>query len=187
MGKLVRYADDLAVVCRSEADAKRAHGWIIETLKRLGLKAQLEKTRIVHLRVKGIDFLGCHLRMSASRLAKGRWYLYRWPSRKAMQKLRERVREITHCRYGGMKLRDVIAVLNPVLRGWGEYFRSGNATRQFMEMDGYVWRRLVIFMNRVRNRGKPTQIREYKYKWYQRLGVHRLSGTIRYPGAAKAA
>ena len=187
VGKLVRYADDLAVVCRSEADAKRTLGWVIETLKCLGLKAQLEKTRIVHLRVKGIDFLGCHLRMSASRLVKGRWYLYRWPSQKARHRLRERIREITHCRHSGMKLRDVIVVLNPVLRGWGEYFRSGNATRQFWAMDGYVYRRLVIFMNRVRHRKQPTRFREYNYLWYQRLGVHRLVGTIRYPGWVKAA
>jgi RNA-directed DNA polymerase len=185
-GILVRYADDMAVVCRSEADAKATYVWVLEKLKQLGLKAQLEKTRIVHLRVKGIDFLGCHLRMSASRLAKGRWYLYRWPNQKARHKLRERIREITDCRQGGMKLRDVIAALNPVLRGWGEYFRSGNATRHFMVMDGYVHRRLVIFMNRVRHRRNPTRIREYNHQWYQRVGVHRLLGTIRYPGMAKA-
>jgi len=157
LGKLVRYADDFAVVCRSEADAKRAHGWIIETLKRLGLKPAMEKTRIVHLRTKGIEFLGCHLRMAMSRRYRGYWYLYRWPNRKAMSKVRERIREITSCQRSGMKLADVIAKLNPVLRGWGAYFRNGNATRQFVAIDRYTQLRLTIFANRVRSRNDAVQ------------------------------
>ena len=188
VGKLVRYADDAVAVCRSEADAKQAYEWIIETLTRLGLKPQMEKTRIVHLRTEGIDFLGCHLRMAVSRRYKGRWYLYRWPNRKAMNKVRERIREITSCRHSGMKLCDVITALNPVLRGWGEYFRNGNAARKFNVIDRYVWKRLTIFANRVRGWNGPTRTNEFDYAWYQRLGVFRLMGLIRYPTAwAKAA
>jgi RNA-directed DNA polymerase len=187
VGKLVRYADDAVVVCRNEADARRAYGWIVETLKRLGLEPQMEKTRIVHLRTEGIDFLGCHLRMAMSRRNPGRWYLYRWPNRKAMKKVRDRIREITNCKRSGMKLADVIAELNPVLRGWGEYFRNGNAARQFNVIDRYVWDRLTIFVNRVRGRNDPTRAREFDYRWYQRLGIFRLIGTIRYLAKARAA
>jgi len=181
-------ATRLAVVCRSEADAKRAHGWIIETLKRLGLKPAMEKTRIVHLRTKGIEFLGCHLRMAMSRRYRGYWYLYRWPNRKAMSKVRERIREITSCQHSGMKLADVIAKLNPVLRGWGAYFRNGNATRQFVAIDRYTQLRLTIFANRVRSRNNPTRCNEFDYRWYSKLAVHRLMGKILYPTAkARAA
>lgn len=188
LGKLVRYADDFVVVCRNEADAKRAYEWIIATLTRLGLKPQMEKTRIVHLRAKGIDFLGCHLRMAMSRRYKGRWYLYRWPNLKAMTRLRERIREITNCRHSGMKLCDVIAALNPLLKGWGQYFRTGNATRKFNVIDRYVWKRLTIFANRVRGWNRPTRALGFDYKWYQSLGVFRLMGLIRYPAApARAA
>ncbi len=188
VGKLVRYADDAVVVCKSEADARRAYEWIIETLTRLGLKAQTEKTRIVHLRTEGIDFLGCHLRMAASRVYRGRWYLYRWPNRKAMTKVRERIREITSCTHSGKKLADVIEALNPVLRGWGEYFRNGNAARKFQAIDRSVQKRLVIFANRVRARNDPTFAREFDYRWYVKLGVYRLMGLIRYPTApARAA
>ena len=59
-------------------------GWLKLTL-------HPEKTRIVHLRNEGIDFLGCHLRMGESKRWKGRWYLYRWPSQKAMKRAREGV------------------------------------------------------------------------------------------------
>lgn len=183
VGKLVRYADDAVVACRNEADARRAYERIIETLRRLGLKAHPEKTRIVHLKTEGIDFLGCHLRMAMSRRYRGRWYLYRWPNRKAMSKVRERIREITRCTHGGMKLADVIGRLNPVLRGWGEYFRNGNAAQKFLQIDGYVRERLTIFANRVRGRNDPTWAREFDYRWYASLGVHRLMGNIRYPGA----
>jgi RNA-directed DNA polymerase len=181
VGKLVRYADDAVAVCRSEADAKRAYDWIIGTLTRLGLKPAMEKTRIVHLRTQGIDFLGCHLRMAMSRRYRGRWYLYRWPNRKAMTKVRERVREITSCKHSGLKLADVIAELNPVLRGWGEYFRNGNAARKFIVIDRYVRLRLTIFANRVRGRNHPTWRHEFDYRWYTKLGVVRLMGNIRYP------
>ena len=187
VGKLVRYADDSVVVCRNAEDARRAYEWILSTLTQLGLKPQMEKTRIVHLRTQGIDFLGCHLRMAMSRVYRGRWYLYRWPNRKAMAKVRERIREITSCKHSGTKLADVIAELNPVLKGWGEYFRNGNAARQFNVLDRYVWERLTIFANRVRGRNDPTWSREFDYSWYERLGVTRLMGLIRYPTKARAA
>jgi RNA-directed DNA polymerase len=187
VGKLVRYADDLAIVCKSEAGAKRTYDWVIGTLKRLGLKPAMEKTRIVHLRIEGIDFLGCHLRMAMSRKYRGRWYLYRWPNRKAMNKVRARIREITSCKHSGMRLADVIAELNPLLRGWGEYFRNGNAARKFLVIDQYVRTRLTIFSNRVRSRNKPTKRNEFDYRWYQRLGVFRLMGLIRYPTAGARA
>lgn len=181
VGKLVRYADDFVVVCRNESDAKRAYGWIVEALSRLGLKPAMEKTRIVHLRSDGIDFLGCHLRMAMSRRYRGLWFLYRWPNRKAMVKMRERIREITHCQRSGMRLADVIAELNPVLKGWGEYFRNGNAARKFSVIDRYVQLRLTIFANRVRGRNRPTERHEFGYRWFSTLGIVRLMGNIRYP------
>jgi len=70
---------------------------------------------------------------------------------------------------------------------WGEYFRNGNAARQFNVLDRYVWERLTIFANRVRGRNDPTRSREFDYSWYQRLGVFRLMGLIRYPAKARAA
>jgi RNA-directed DNA polymerase len=188
VGKLVRYADDLTLVCKDEADAKRTYDWIIGMLARLGLKPAMEKTRIVHLRAEGIDFLGCHLRMAMSRRYRGLWYLYRWPNRKAMNKIRERIREITSCQHSGMKLCDVITELNPVLRGWGEYFRNGNAALKFIVLDRYVRTRLMIFSNRIRGRNHPSRKNEFDYQWYANLGVFRLMGLIRYPTQkAKAA
>lgn len=187
IGKLARYADDAVVVCKSESEAQEAHRKIEAEMTSLGLKLHPEKTRIVHLRRKGIDFLGCHLRMACSR--KNRlWYLYRWPSQRSMKRIRARIKEITRIQHAGrQKLEQVIEELNPVLRGWGEYFRTGNAAQKFLQIDAYVRKRLVIFQNRRRSRNDPTWAREFDYAWYRKLNIVRLMGNIRYPGAMNAA
>ncbi len=186
-GQLVRYADDAVVVCKSESDAHEAHRRIEGEMTQLRLKLHPEKTRIVHLRRKGIDFLGCHLRMGCSRKYRC-WYLYRWPSQRSMKRIRARIKEITCIQHTGrQKLEQVIEELNPVLKGWEEYFRTGNASQKFLQIDAYVRKRLVIFQNRRRHRNDPTWAREFDYAWYQKLNLIRLVGNIRYPGAVNAA
>jgi len=186
-GKLVRYADDGVMVCKSESEAQKALRWIRTEMAELGLRLHPEKTRIVHLRRRGIDFLGCHLRMGCSQQYR-RWYLYRWPSQRSMKRIRARIKEITQIQHSGRKkLEEVIEELNPILRGWGEYFRTGNAAHKFTHIDAYVRKRLVIFQNRRRSRNSPTWAREFDYAWYQKLNVVRLMGNIRYPEAANAA
>ncbi|MCZ7682634.1 MAG: hypothetical protein M5U28_29100 [Sandaracinaceae bacterium] len=82
-------------------------------------------------------------------------------------------------------LRDVIADLNPVLRGWGQYFRTGNAAKRFNQLDSYVWRRLVRL--RVQRKGRHLRAGEAE-RWtresFHDLGLHRLRGTVRYPERA---
>ena len=67
-----------------------------------------------------------------------RYYLHRWPSQRAMKRLREKVRDRTGRNRAGQDIREVIADLNPVLRGWGNYFRTGNAAVKFSQADDYV-------------------------------------------------
>jgi hypothetical protein len=65
------------------------------------------------------------------------YFLQRWPSQRAMQRIRQRVKDLTPKSRCHADLRDVIADLNPVLRGWGEYFRTGNAAKRFNQLDTY--------------------------------------------------
>ena len=65
-----------------------------------------------------------------------------------MKQIRERVHELTDKRHSGKDVKQIIATLNPVLRGWGNYFRTGNADRKFNQMDSYVIRRLAHWMDR---------------------------------------
>ena len=194
LGQLVRYADDFVVLCRSRAQAEEVLRRIGEILGRLGLKLHPEKTRVVELRVRGegIDFLGCHLRIVRSHF-KGRTYLFRWPSARSMNRIRARIRELTdRRRRSGMKdIREVIRDLNPMLRGWGGYFCTGNASLKFQQVDRYVNQRLVRLVRqpgRRRDGRRPFLLREWPVtRFVEDFGLHRLLGTIRYPGKVNAA
>lgn len=190
LGELVRYADDFVVMCRTAQGCAESQRRIEHVLARLGLKLHPQKTRRVELTegLEGFDFLGCHLRKRMSgRLwqQKGlrRYYLQRWPSRKAMNRVRARVRELTPRGRCHQDVRGVIAELNPVLRGWGQYFQTGNAADHFNDVDDYVVKRLRSL--RIKRAGRTLRAchtRRWDREYFESLGLHRLRGTIRYPG-----
>ena len=79
-------------------------------------------------------------------------------------------------------IRVLIQRLNPVLRGWGEYFRSGNATPKFLSIDKYVWERLCRFLLRRAGRNlRAGRAAQWTDEWFRGQGLHRLRGTVRYP------
>jgi group II intron reverse transcriptase/maturase len=191
LGRLVRYADDAVVLCRSKAEAEESLRRLGIIMDRLSLKLHPDKTRIVELGLgkRGFVFLGCYLRIVLSHF-KGREYLFRWPSPRATNHIRARIRELTdRRRWAGLKdIRQVVEVLNHVLRGWGNYFRTGNASWKFQQVDRYVNQRLVRLLRHVRGwRRRPFALRQWApARFAQEFGLHRLVGTIRYPGLANA-
>jgi RNA-directed DNA polymerase len=192
VGELVRYADDGVVLCRSAAQARAALDAVGEILGSLGLRLHPDKTKAADLREgrEGLDFLGCHFhaRMSGRLWEQKRivrYYLHRWPSRRSMNRLRDKVRDRTGSNRKGTEVRDVIADLNPILRGWGNYFRTGNAASKFRQADEYVVFRLRRLMIAKRGRNLHAgQASTWTENWFNGHGLHRLRGTIRYPGAA---
>ena len=192
VGELVRYADDGVVLCRSAAQARAALEAVGEILGSLGLRLHPGKTKVVDLREgrEGLDFLGCHFRARMSgRLWEQkrmiRYYLHRWPSQRAMKRLREKVHNRTGRNRAGADIREVIADLNPLLRGWGNYFRTGNAAVKFGQVDDYVVWRLRTLMVRKRGRNLHAgQAAAWTEEWFNGHGLYRLRGTIRYPRAA---
>jgi RNA-directed DNA polymerase len=192
VGELVRYADDGVVLCRSAAQAQAALAAVEEILADLGLELHPDKTRVVDLREgrEGLDFLGCHFhaRMSgrlweAKRVV--RYYLHRWPSQRAMKRVREKVKAKTGRNRVGADIRDVIADLNPLLRGWGTYFRTGNAAIKFRQVDDYVVRRLRSLMIKKRGRNLHAGVaNQWTEAWFNGHGLYRLRGTVRYPKTA---
>jgi RNA-directed DNA polymerase len=187
LGVLVRYADDLVVTCPTRERAEQAHGLVATVLATLGLWLHLAKTRIVHLNrgLQGFDFLGFHHRRRESWRRPGRWFLLRWPSRRATASIRAKVRQRTGRRYASLPIEQVVDALNPVLRGWGNYFRDGNSSRQFAAIDSYVHLRLAMLASTKHGLPGRTWTTRFNYAWFSRLGVHRLVGTIRY-GTANA-
>lgn len=167
-------------------------GGVISPLASLGLELHPDKTKVVDLRQgrEGLDFLGCHFRARMSgRLWEGkrivRYYLHRWPSQRAMSRLRDKIRDRTGRNRAGTDIREVIADLNPVLRGWGAYFRTGNAAVKFRQADRYVVMRLHRLMVTKRGRNlRARQAQAWTEEWINGHGLYRLRGTIRYPKAA---
>jgi len=192
LGTLVRYADDFVVMCRTKAAVEEARRRVGAILTRLGLELHPEKTRRVDLSWgrEGFDFLGCHLRKRLSgplweRTRRRIYFLQRWPGQRAMTRVRARVRELTNSRRCREDLRTVIADVNPVLRGWGQYFRTGNAATRFVQLDTYVEMRLRrLLVRRAGSRLRAGRAQAWRRPFFEALGLYRLRGTIQYPGLA---
>src|SRR3954453_6909438 len=186
LGILVRYADDFVAMCGTESRAREALRRIGLVMNRLGLTLHPAKTRLVDLRhgKEGFVFLGCTIRKKRSILRMpGRHFMQRWPSPKATKKLRDRVRELTESKHSGKDVKQIIADLNPVLRGWGNYFRTGNADREFTKLDGYVYRRLRRWQIR-RGGQRATRQKAWTGDQLEGLGLYRLRGKVKYPTQA---
>lgn len=181
-GTLIRYADDFVVVCRTAEQAKDAWRRARTVLAEAGLQVSPDKTRIVELTQskQGFDFLGFHLRKVESWKWRGRWYLQRWPSARAMKHIRARIRQLTDRRYAGTELEIVVRRLNPVLRGWGNYFRVGNSARKFSQIDSYVHERLAMLASAKHGLTGRHWATRFDGEWRRRLGVHALTGTVSY-------
>jgi group II intron reverse transcriptase/maturase len=186
LGVLVRYADDFVILCRTEADAQAALREVRAVLDGLGLTLHPDKTRVANL-TNGRDdfvFLGMtHRKRRSIQRRPDRYYMNRWPSPKAEKKVRARVHALTDVRgTAGKDVRDLVAKgLNPVLRGWGNYFRKGNPSQVFRDLDLYVARRVKQWMWR-----RGGQRRRFWFSaWPMRrlhgeLGLHRLSNSVVY-------
>jgi len=192
-GTLVRYADDFVVMCDTKEQVERAEARVRRVLAWLGLELHPEKTRRVDLSwgQHGFDFLGCHLRkrMSGAIWEKERrrvYFLQREPSARSMKRVRQRVKELTGRERNGVKdVRVIVRDLNPVLRGWGNYFGTGNAAKRFNQVDSYVWRRLQSFLKKRKGRNLAAgDLERWDRAFFWSHGLHRLRGTIRYPEAA---
>ncbi|MGC2174475.1 MAG: group II intron reverse transcriptase/maturase, partial [Acidimicrobiales bacterium] len=180
------------VLCSSRSQAEEAQRRATGLLDELGLSLHPDKTRVVDLREgkEGFDFLGCHFRARMSgklweqqRIV--RYYLHRWPSPRSMTRARARIKALTARSQVGQQLEDVIGRLNLFLRGWGNYFRTGNAATKFISLDRYVEWRLKRFL--IKKRGRNLRARQadtWTRAWFHDQGLHQLIGTIRYPKAA---
>ena len=178
LGKLIRYADDFVVLCRREVQAKEALRRIRVIMDRLGLELHPEKTRTVDMSKgkEGFVFLGWQVRKKRSIQRNPRKsFVQRWPSPKAMNRVRERVHELTTVRGNPAKnLGELIERLNPVLRGWGNYFKTGNSDAKFNHLDNYVWNRVTRWMYRRGGQRTRYDPRRWPAKRLWDMGLYRL-------------
>jgi RNA-directed DNA polymerase len=187
-GVLVRYADDLLAMCRTREEAEAALDALRLILAELGLELKDAKTRIVHLAEggEGVDFLGFHHRWVRAKRAKHVQFLARWPSHRAMQHARDRVREITARERLLLPVEDVVRDLNRYLRGWAGYFRYGNSARHFNLIEHHAHDRLALFVAKRHQRSRAFGWRVVTYSSPNRLGLISLSGTVVAPRPHRA-
>jgi RNA-directed DNA polymerase len=145
---LVRYADDIAVLCHSQAEAVEVKARLAEWLEPRGLVFADDKTRIVRV-TDGFDFLGFTIR----RYPNGK--LLTTPSKAAMRRIKTRLREEMRS-LGSATTGAVPYTINPIVRGWAAYYRSGVSKQAFNELDAYLWE-LTWRWARRRHQNKPKR------------------------------
>lgn len=177
-GKLVRYADDFVIVCRSQSQALQAIAMVKTILDKLKLNLHPTKTRIVKTEKEGFDFLGFHFHKCVSRRS-GKLVPLAWPSTKAMKRIRSGIKEQTSSQWLRVDVHKVIPHLNQIIRGWRNYFSILNATRQFQSLDTYVWSWMVYhYRRRMGNRGSVK--RDLFDKWLEKCKVERFYTSGKY-------
>ena len=181
LGVLVKYADDLVVLSATREQAVQARELVAAVLDGLGLRLHPEKTRIAHLArgAEGFTFLGFEHRMRESWRQPGRWYLQKWPSRRAMASIRGKIRDRTDRRYARLPLEYAVENVNHVVRGWGNYFRYGNSAAKFSVIDSYVNERLAILASAKHGLTGRNWTTRFNYEWVNQLGIYRLTGTVK--------
>ena len=178
-------ATHLVVLTSTRARAEEAKARIEAILQPLGLQLHPEKTRIACLSKgeEGFVFLGFEHRMRESRKWRGRWYLQKWPSSRAMASISAKVRERTALHLSSLPLEDVVGHLNSVLRGWGTYFSVGNSTVKFHTVDSYVHLRMAKLASKKYGLHGRNWATRFTYGWLTDLGIYRLGGKVRYRAA----
>ena len=157
---LVRYADDFVVLCRSQAAAEAALTAVRHVLAELGLALSEEKTRVVDVQSGMFTFLGYTFRQA-----------WRFPSDRALRRLRAKLRPLTR-RQQPRAVQAVVAAVNPVLRGWGQYFRHGHCLKAFDRLDGWVRMRLRSFLWKRKARGRAHHL--WPNAYWASLGLFAL-------------
>ena len=171
LGVIVRYADDAVIMCRKRTDAELAFEHLKRIMTKLKLTLNPQKTKIVDMNKESFDFLGfCYQKFGKTK--SGRKLPYMMPSKKAMEKVKDAIRVIT-CRKSAYEgLEQKVEKLNPLIRGWRNYFQHGNSTKRFKQLDEYVWMKL---WRRVYYRRKQKKYRGHVLygfrKWYATSGI----------------
>lgn len=165
---VVRYADDFLVFCESEEEAQTVIDTLSEWLLQRGLCFSKEKTKIVHL-TAGFNFLGFTVKQYKLRHTKRGKKLLITPSKESGQKLRDKLR-LEWQSLKGQPHTSVMEKLNPIIRGWANYFRIGAASNTFRKVDQWMFRKQIRFVNHTH----PTKSAKWKQaKYWGRLNLNR--------------
>lgn len=169
---LVRYADDMVLLARTESEASQAWERLQSQFAALRLVVNQEKSRLTTVE-EGFAFLGFEFRKPPRRL------LYMWPRKKACQHIRDRVRAVVRSFPSSASIGEVIRKLNPILTGWCTYFRVGNSNRVFHKIDWAVLSELQLWLRRKHQRSWRSARKRWNYQFlYQRCRLYQMVGRV---------
>jgi len=171
---VVRYADDFVCFCETRKDAEQVQKILTEWLKERGLTLSEEKTRIVHL-TEGFDFLGFNIRhYPAPQTSRTGWKLLIKPSKQSVQEVQKKLKDQWH-KARGTNVQSVLAKLNPIIRGWANYFRTGVAKAVFNQLDNWMFYKADRYTKWMHPK-KPNDWRHRKY--WGRFHLARLDSWV---------
>jgi len=173
--EMVRYADDLVVLCRQPEEAERALSQLQEWMKTAGLQLHPEKTKIVDLHEEGLDFLGYHFEAGKPGLPR----IVKWPREKSLRRLKEKLKPKTK-RANGRSLEATIETLNPILRGWFGYFQHSHR-RTFVSLDGWIRGRLRGILRKrrkLRGRSRGADHQRWPNAYFHERGLFSLTAAF---------
>jgi len=170
--RLVRYADDLVILCRDHVH--KTFDKMTEVLTNLGLALNADKTRIVNAAEESFTFLGFTVRLANGR--SGKMFPLAVPSKKAMLRIKREIKKLTG-RKNIVPTQVVIINLNRLVRGWAEYFHYGNCTKAFSQIKSYLEERVRTYLRRKHQiKGKGYKVYPPSHL-YQHLGLHKIPTT----------
>jgi RNA-directed DNA polymerase len=168
--KLVKYADDFVIMVRGNQNhAEGLWDEVGQVLAPMGLRLSVEKTRVVHID-EGLDFLGWHIQRRPWQGRAGKTVVYTYPSKKSLNSIIGKVRDLTQ-RPKHRTLEDLLRQLNPVLRGWSNYFRHPVSSRTLSYVGKYAFGRVLRWMRKRHPKlSVSTLRRRYFPDWKIRSG-----------------
>ena len=173
--RLVRYADDFVVMAKYQSESLK--GWIEGKLERwLGLEINRDKTRVIQLRNEGetLNFLGYSFSFKKDLWGRQKRYLSLYPSAKALEKEREKIRDLTGTKHCHEAAKKVIENLNEHLRGWKNYYKIGHCRHEFRKVNWFVTYRIVKHLKRRSQRGYRKASGKSWYEYVRELGLQPL-------------
>jgi len=167
--RLIRYADDVVILTKYATD--EVFGRFQRLTANLKLRLNQEKTRIVDTEKESFDFLGYSFKRALNQ-RKTKIVAYFWPSHKAERAIREKIRKITNPSRP-IKVEGIVKELNPVIRGWINYFKIANSSKKFGKIRLYAANKVRKFMRRRRGKSGYGYKRYSDDYLYERLGLYR--------------
>ena len=168
--RIVRYADDMVLFCKSHRQAEFVLGKLREQFSSLGLTLNDEKTKIAHVR-DGFDFLGYTIKEAYS-YKSNRMVRIKFPRPKSEKNMRFKIKEALKSEKLGTDLRLVIAMLNRKLSGWANYFKIGNSYKQALRLADYVCEQLRLYWRRCKHRKDIRGGVKWKNSYFYEKGLY---------------